>query len=309
MELWVDKYRPKVLTDYVWQDEQTKLQVESWVKNGATDNVLLYGPAGVGKTSLAAVLLRELGVSPSDRLWMNASREGNIDEMRTKVQNFITTSGWSGMKYVVLDEADGLTVRAQESLKADIEEYSSTVRWILTANNLKKISDPIRDRCTKVNVEKPDRSEYETKMLGILDKEGITIQTEEEALAFDKIVGKNYPSLRGCIRDLQRYSSSGKLVMPSSNEASNASEWCSAVVDHAMGGRIRQFREILSTVSPDDLEGMFTYLYRGSERFGKVEDEAIIIISEHVYRHQFCADPEINVSGCLAKLGRLHKGV
>lgn len=305
MELWVDKYRPKAIKDYVWQDEQTSKQVNAWITAGATDNVLLYGPAGVGKTTLAGVLLNELKVDRSDTLWMNASREGNIEEMRTKVHSFISSGGWHGMKYVVFDEADGLTLRAQESLRADMEEYSNNVRWLLTANHENKLSDAIRDRCTKIAIQKPDRDSYGLKMIQILRNEGISVDDDDAIVALDAIMKRNYPSLRGCIRDLQRYSSNGRLEMPTSS--STGADWRYTVMELMTARRVTDARKLLcSSVSVDEIEDVFTWLYQNSATlFASSEDDAIIIIADHLVKHQSVADPEINLAACMAKLARL----
>jgi DNA polymerase III delta prime subunit len=303
--LWVDRFKPKWLKDYVWQNEQTEKQVKSWVTVGASDNVLLYGPAGVGKTTLASVLLNELKIDKSDTLWMNASREGNIEEMRTKVHSFISTGGWSGMKYVIFDEADGLTQRAQEALRADMEEYSNSVRWILTANHVNKLTDAIRDRCTKIEISKPDRDSYELRMIQILRDRGIEIDDVESATAFENIVKRNYPSLRGCIRDLQRYSSSGKLEIPTTSSV--GSDWRYRAMELMKRKQIKEARQLLcSEISADEIEEVYRWLYKNStELFPSSEEEAIIIVANHLVDHAVVADAEINLAACMAKLGRL----
>lgn len=304
-ELWVDIHRPKQLKDYVWQDEQTKSLVDAWIQVGASDNVLLYGPAGVGKTTLAQVLLKELNITRSDTLWMNASREGNIEEMRTKVHSFISTGGWNGMKYVVLDEADGLTLRAQEALRADMEEYSNSVRWILTANHENKLSEALRDRCTKIAIQKPDRDSYELKMCQILKHHGISIESDESLLALNMIIKKNYPSIRGCIRDLQRYSATGSLEMPQAGGSNT--DWRFSLLDLFRKKEIRAARHLIcSTISGDEIIDVYTWLYQNSEElFGEHEESAVLVIRDHLIAHANAADPEINLAACFIKLGRL----
>lgn len=303
--LWVEVHRPKSIDDYVWQEAATREMVEHWVKDGATDNVILHGPAGVGKTSLAFVLLNELKVDRSDYLYINASKNLNMDELRTRIQGFITTGGWNGMKYVILDEADGAQHRVQESLRGDMEEFSETVRWILTCNHLRKLSSAIQDRCTKIEIKAPDREGYELKMVSILEAEGISLDTEESLEALTAIIKKNYPSLRGCIRDLQSCSLTGRLVSPT--KTAGGADWQYQAMALFAKGRINDARKLLCTeLSMDEVEEVFTWLYKNSsELFPKDEEEAIIIIAEHAYKHQMVSDVEINLSACMAKLARL----
>jgi replication factor C small subunit len=303
--LWVERYRPKTLDDYVWQEESTREQVEQWVANGATDNILLYGPAGVGKTSLATVLLSELNVDRGDQMWINASKNLSIDDLRTTVQGFISTGGWNGMKYVVLDEVDGAQHRVQESLRGDMEEYSDTARWILTCNHLRKVSPAIQDRCSKIEIKAPDRTGYEQKMISILEAEGVSLDSDESLEALAAIIKKNYPSLRTCIRDLQRYSIRGRLTQPQSSAA--GADWQYQAMSLFSKGRINDARKMLcAELSLDEVEEVYTWLYKNSsELFGQFEDEAIIVIADHAYKHQLVADVEINLSACMAKLSKI----
>src|SRR5947209_5050760 len=107
--LWVEVHRPKKIDDYIFPDDQTLRLVKGWISAGVTDNLLMTGPPGTGKTSLTVVLMNELGVEDDDILRINASHEGNVEVMKERVYNFITTGGWNGMKYVILDEADGMS--------------------------------------------------------------------------------------------------------------------------------------------------------------------------------------------------------
>ena len=133
-ELWVEKYRPKHIKDYVFKDSDQKSQVQSWVKEGSIPHLLFSGSAGIGKTTLAKVLLNELGIEDYDVLEINASRENNVDTVRDKIINFVQMIPFGPFKVVLLDEADYLTPNAQAVLRGVMETYSNHSRFILTCN-------------------------------------------------------------------------------------------------------------------------------------------------------------------------------
>jgi replication factor C small subunit len=129
-ELWVEKYRPKKVNDYVFRDSHQKRQVESWIKDGSIPHLLFSGHAGIGKTTLAKVLLNELDIPALDILEINASRENNVDTVRDKIINFVQMIAFGPFKVVLLDEADYLTPNAQAILRGVMETYSNHSRFI-----------------------------------------------------------------------------------------------------------------------------------------------------------------------------------
>ena len=133
-ELWVEKYRPKTIDQYVFRDDHQRNQVKSWVKEGSIPHLLFSGAAGIGKTTLAKVLCNELGIEEFDRLEINASRENNVETIRDKVINFVSMIPFGPFKVVLLDEADYMTPNAQAILRGVMEQYSTTSRFILTCN-------------------------------------------------------------------------------------------------------------------------------------------------------------------------------
>ena len=131
-ELWVEKYRPKTVADYVFRDNDQKKQVNGYIKDGTIPHLLLSGSPGIGKTTLSKILIEAIGISDYDVLEVNASRETGIDFIRDKIIPFISMIPFGPFKVVLLDEADRLSQQAQDSLKGIIEEYSAHARFILT---------------------------------------------------------------------------------------------------------------------------------------------------------------------------------
>ena len=141
--LWVEKYRPRKLADYVG-NEHLKSKVEGYLENDDVPHLLFYGKAGTGKTTLAKLIANSI---ECDYIIINASDENNVETVRTKVKNFASTIGFKKMKLIILDEFDYMTPNAQAILRNLMETFSKHCRFILTCNYVEKVIDPIQSRC------------------------------------------------------------------------------------------------------------------------------------------------------------------
>jgi len=301
-ELWVEKYRPKSVSDYVFRDEKQKKQVKSWVDSGAIPHLLFSGAAGTGKTTLAKVLLNELGVDDGDVMMINASNENNVDTMRTKINGFASSLPFSGdFKYVLLDEADYLSPNAQAILRNMMETYSTTCRFILTCNYPNKVIPAIHSRCQGYHIEKLDTEEFTARVATILISEGTDLDLE----TLDIYVRSTYPDLRKCINMVQQNVVDGKLQAPGEGE-SGESDWILEYVALFQLGKISEARKlIVEKARAEEYEGVFRKLYENLDWFGeddKTKGRALICIRDGLVNHALVADPEINLSATLLEL-------
>jgi replication factor C small subunit len=303
-ELWVETYRPKTVDEYVFVDDAQKRQVQSWIKEGSIPHLLFSGAAGIGKTTLAKVLLNELGIESYDVLEINASRENNVETVRDKIINFVQMMPFGPFKCVLLDEADYLTPNAQAILRGVMETYSSTSRFILTCNYPNRIIPAIHSRCQGFHVLKTDQTEFTARAATILVTENVDFDID----TLDTFVKLSYPDLRKCINLLQQNVVEGKLVSPSTGE-NESSDYKLEMVDLFKAGNIQAARKLLcSRARPEEMEEIYRWCYDNIELFGDTEekkDSAIIIIKQGLVDHTICADSEINLSATLAKLARL----
>lgn len=304
IELWTEKYRPTTIDGYVFRDEPQKKQIKGWIKEGSIPHLLLSGSPGIGKTTLAKVLLNEIGIEEYDILEVNASRETGIDFIRDKIVPFISMMPFGPFKVVLLDEADRLSQHAQDSLKGIIEEYSKFARFILTCNSPNRIVPALHSRCQQMHFASIDQTEYTARAATILVEEGIDFDLD----TLDTYVKTVYPDLRKCINLLQQNCVDGKLVDPKS-EDSGVSDYKIEMVELFKKGKIKEARTLLcGRARPDEMEGIFTWMYQNLDLFGKDEetkDTALLVIKQALVDHTLIADPEINLSACLVKLARL----
>lgn len=301
-ELWVEKYRPRTVSDYVFRDDKQKKQVSSWVDSGAIPHLLFSGAAGTGKTTLAKVLLKELDVDDGDVMMINASNENNVDTMRTKINGFASSLPFSGdFKYVLLDEADYLSPNAQAILRNMMETYSTTCRFILTCNYPNKVIPAIHSRCQGYHIEKLDTEEFTARVATILISEGTDLDLE----TLDIYVRSTYPDLRKCIDMVQQNVVDGKLQAPGEGE-SGESDWVLEYVALFQLGKISEARKlIVSKARAEEYEGVFRKLYENLDWFGEddiTQGRALICIRDGLVNHALVADPEINLSATLLEL-------
>ena len=304
-ELWVEKYRPNTVSDYVFVDGSQRDQVQAWIKDGTIPHLMLSGPAGTGKTTLAKILINELGVDEYDVLYANGSKEARKIEWVDKLIGFCQTMPFGKFKVVLIDEADYMNKESvQPALRNLMEDYSQTVRFILTCNFPHKIIAPIHSRCQGFHITKTDHTEFTARVATVLVSEGVEFDLD----TLDSYVKATYPDMRKCLNLLQPNSVTGKLAEPSSTDKSMR-DWRLDCVDLFKHGKIRQARALLcQSASPEEAEEIFRWMYDNLDLWGATpeqQDQAIVIIRNGLVNHNSVADVEINLSATLIELGHI----
>ena len=302
-ELWVEKYRPKSLDGYVFRDENQRKQAKLWIKEKSIPHLLFSGAAGIGKTTMAKILINELEIPDYDVLELNASRTNSVDEVRNKITNFVMMIPFGPFKVVLLDEADYLSPNAQAALRGVMEEYHSTARFILTCNYPNRIIPALHSRCQGYHIERIDQTEFTARVATILVEEQIDVELE----TLDLYVKATYPDLRKCINMVQQNVSEGKLHAPSKGDEGTA-DWKFEMVELFKAGKITDARKLLcGKLRAEEMEEVYRWLYDNLSIFGSEEkqDTAVLIIKQGLVDHTLVADPEINLAAVLIKLARL----
>jgi DNA polymerase III delta prime subunit len=303
-QLWVEQYRPKDIEGYVFRDEAQRDQVKQWIKEGSIPHLLFSGAAGIGKTTLAKILINALGVDEYDLLEINASRENNVDNVRNNITSFISTMPFGKFKVVLLDEADYLSPNAQAALRGVMEEYSQTARFIMTCNYPHKIIPALHSRCQGFHIEKVNHTEFTARAATVLVAEGVEFDID----TLDSYVKATYPDLRKCLNLLQMNTVEGILKKPSETGTGTA-DYKLAMVDLFKAGKIREARTLLAAQArPEEMDEIFRWMYDNLDMWSKTpegQDEAILVIRKGLVNHVSCADAEINLSATLVELSQI----
>lgn len=304
--LWVEKHRPKTIDGYVFRDEAQRRQVQAWIKEQSIPHLLLSGSPGIGKTTLAKILLNEIGIEEFDILEINASRNNGVDFLRDTIVAFVSMIPFGPFKVVLLDEGDFLTPNAQAILRGVMEEYHETARFIITCNYPHKIIPAIHSRCQTFHVDKTDPVEYTARVATILVEEGVEFDLD----TLDTYVKACYPDLRKCINMLQQHSLNGQLLSPNQGDSGSV-EYRLEMVELFKKGKIKEARQMLcGRVRPEEIEEIYRWMYENLDLFGKddeTKDSALLIIKQGLVDHTIIVDPEINLAACLVKLSRLQQ--
>jgi DNA polymerase III delta prime subunit len=302
--LWVEKYRPKTIEDCILPDA-TKKTFKDFLDKGEVPNLLLAGPAGCGKTTVAKALCNELGV---DVYVINGSDEGRfLDTVRNNAKNFASTVSLSSTakhKVIIIDEADNTTSDVQLLLRASIEEFSNNCRFIFTCNYKNKIIEPLHSRCAVVDFSIKGKEKanlaagFYGRLQDILQKEGIKYDNK----VLIELINKHFPDWRRVLNECQRYSSGGEI-----NAGILATFSDVKINDLVQYLKDKNFSEVRKWVV-SNLDNDAAHLLR------RVYDStydclvpasipaAVLVIAKYQYQCAFVADQEINLLAALTEL-------
>ena len=293
--LFVEKYRPSSLENYVG-NEHLKTTISRYLEQNDIQNLIFYGQAGGGKTTLAKLIVNNLNC---DYLYINASDERGIETIRDKVSGFASVASFKPLKVVILDEADFLTIQAQASLRNVIETFSRTTRFIMTCNFVERIIDPLQSRCQVIKIVPPSKSEVAKHLAWILEKEVISYTLDD----IKTIVNQYYPDLRKCINTVQLNSKDSTLKLDNSILVS--SNYIDKVIDELKKSKpyFNSIRQIIADSNIEDFDELFKALYeRASEFLPNKEGTVAMLVNDHQYKANFRIDKEINTMSLIQNL-------
>ena len=299
--LWVETFRPQTVKD-ILMPNNIKKQFIKMVKQKSIPNLLLYssGP-GVGKTTLAKALCKDLN---ADYKYINVSKDSGIDTLRVNIQKFASTKSFSGgQKIVIMDEFDGASKNLQQALRAAIEEFHKVCRFIFTCNYITQIIEPLKSRCQEFDMNYTDsnslkelKPEIEKRITDILNFKKI----EYDVDVIKKLIDVKYPDIRKTIQLCQQYSNTNGII---DNNIFNFEKLDEEFYDYLLKKQFNKARKYVIEKNYDYTE-MYSNLYK--EFIPKLEKsiqpQAILVIAQYQYWHTNVVDPEINFAACLIEL-------
>tara|TARA_R100000908_G_C3756342_1_gene151059 strand:+ start:353 stop:1273 length:921 start_codon:yes stop_codon:yes gene_type:complete len=297
--LWIEKYRPKKLEDFCISDASTLKAFLGKCKNdNEIPNILLVGNPGIGKTTIAKIIVNEL--LDCDYLYINASDENGIDTIRSKVTNYARTKSLFDIKVIILDECDGLTQDGQRALRNVMEEYSAITRFILTANYKHRIIPALQSRCQTFDINH-DRQPIIERLAYIANEEGVVVQIED----LQQLVGENFPDIRKTINVFQKSISDDKLVI---QDNENIEKIAIDIYKLVKAGHVLKCRKYMITneyVFNNDYPLLLKMIFNvidQSESDGAIKKAALSVVYDYLYKSAFVMDQEINAYACLIEL-------
>jgi replication factor C small subunit len=296
--LWVEKYRPDSLEGYIG-NEHLKETVKSFLFKKDIPHLMFYGTAGVGKTTLAKLITKNIDC---DVLYINASDENSVDTVRSKIKGFASTTGFSALKVIILDESDFLSQEAQAALRNLMETFSLTTRFILTCNYQEKMIPALVSRCQTYQINPISKKEVAIHLKSILEKELVKFKIEDVA----HIVNTYYPDIRKVLNYSQQSVLGGEIKL-NAHDAVGVDLKNKLIEVLKSNSNIQSaFTEIRQLVADNDIkmfDDYYSLLYEKSEEYSRGKDIAVILtIAEYVHQNTLVVDKEITFMACIAAI-------
>lgn len=296
--IWVEKYRPNKLEDYLGNDHMKKT-IQSFIDQKQIPHLLFHShKPGTGKTTIAKLISNSI---PCDKIYINASDENGIDAVRYKIKEFASTLGFNDLKILVLDEIDRATPAAQMALRNTMETFAYQTRFILTCNYVEKIIEPLISRCQVFNVHPPEKRIVAKHVSEILNKENVSYNVNDF-----KTLMKFYPDIRRIIQYAQQNSVSGSLNI--NTKQILESDGKIKLVEILKGNKsekekLKDCRQLLSDSGTRDFTEWYDYLYDNIDEFApKSIAPTILSLSEYQYKDTFVVNKEMNFSACIIQI-------
>ncbi len=300
--LWVERYRPQTIADTILP-ESLKSTFQEFVNQKNIPNLILNGPAGCGKTTVARAMLEELDC---DYIIINGSMNGNIDTLRNEIKNFASAVSLSGgRKYVILDEADYLNANStQPALRNFMEEFSKNCGFILTCNFKNRIIEPLQSRCSVIDfkISKKDLPELASQFMKRVCNILTTQNIEFDKASVAEVLKKYFPDWRRVLNELQRYSATGKIdsgILVNMQEISLKS-----LMDFLKAKDFTNMRKWVGENIDNDVDVIYRKIFDQATQYIAKSSVPLIVllIGKYQYQHAFAADSEINLVCCLTEI-------
>jgi replication factor C small subunit len=292
--LFTERFRPTDPKDYIG-NEVFKASLNTWIKQQDIPHILLFGPAGTGKTTAAKLITTNLDC---DSIYINCSDENGIETIREKVKSFASAATFRTLKVVIMDEADFLTINAQAALRNVIEAFSKTTRFIFTCNYVERIIDPIQSRTSVFEIIPPSKGEVAKRCVQILEEEEINYKKEDLV----EIVNKTYPDIRKTLNLLQSSISNKSLQL--NQNIVNQQQYTKQIIELLKINDSRSFnliRQIVANSNIRDYNELYRALFENLDSFPN-PILGTAVIAESQYQSALAPDKEICFMGCIAKL-------
>ena len=302
--IWVEKYRPKTIEECILP-EDTKKMFQDFLNKGEIPNMLLAGPPGIGKTTVAKALCNQLGV---DYYVINGSDEGRfLDTVRNNAKNFASTVSLSSTakhKVIIIDEADNTTPDVQLCLRAFTEEFIGNCRFVFTCNYRNKIIQPLHSRCAAIDftLKGKQKTELAGKFFKRLQEILNLEKVDYEGKVLAELINKHFPDWRRVLNELQRYSVSGKIDSGILAAFSNVKtdDLFRSLKEKDFPATRKWVVDNLDNDPAVLLRSVYDALY--THLAGPGIAAAVLIIAKYQYQSSFVADQEINMLACLTEI-------